>query len=315
MQKKLGVDQSIVICPVNLEKTIGSWWGLPLISKRENSKILGAWDIVFQEWEYPFGKYIEIHSSPLINATIDEIIKIKTPSLDSWDFEAYKKLLVKYQDFFVWLNMNGCFDFARFQRGSEQFFVDLALEPKNVEILLDKVNELAISFLEKCMEKIKWLVDGVYVGDDFGTQNGLVISPSMWRKYIKPRYKKLVSVVKKYGLKYCHHSCGGVRQIIPDMIELGFDVLNPVQPLAFGMDPYELGEEFGKDIAFYGGIDEQKTLPNGSVEDVKSEVLHRIKTLGKYGGYIVAPSHAFQPDTPIENVIAVYETVHGNKIS
>jgi len=179
LQKKLGVDQSIVICPVNLEKTIGSWWGLPLISKRENSKILGAWDIVFQEWGYPFGKYIEIHSSPLINATIDEIIKIKTPSLDLWDFEAYKKLLVKYQDFFVWLNMNGCFDFVRFQRGSEQFFVDLALEPKNVEILLDKVNELAISFLEKCMEKIKWLVDGVYVGDDFGTQNGLVISPSM----------------------------------------------------------------------------------------------------------------------------------------
>lgn len=315
LQKKFGVDQSIVICPVNLEKTIGSWWGLPLISKRENGKILGAWDIVFQEWEYPFGKYIEIHSSPLINATIDEIIKVKTPSLDLWDFEAYKKLLVKYQDFFVWLNMNGCFDFARFQRGSEQFFIDLALEPKNAEILLDKVNELAISFLEKCMEKIKGLVDGVYVGDDFGTQNGLVISPSMWRKYIKPRYKELVSVVKKYGLKYCHHSCGGVRQIIPDMIELGFDVLNPVQPLAAGMDPYELGEEFGKDIAFYGGIDEQKTLPNGSVEDVKSEVLHRIKTLGKYGGYIVAPSHAFQPDTPIENVIAVYETVHGNKIS
>ena len=173
------------------------------------------------------------------------------------------------------------FDFARFQRGSEQFFVDLALEPKNAEILLDNVNECAISFLEKCMEKIKGLVDGVYVGDDFGTQNGLAISPSMWRKYIKPRYKKLVSVVKKYGLKYCHHSCGGVRQIIPDMIELGFDVLNPVQPLAFGMDPYALGEEFGKDIAFYGGIDEQKTLPNGSVEDVKSEVLHRIKTLGK----------------------------------
>ena len=207
------------------------------------------------------------------------------------------------------------FDFARFQRGSEQFFVDLALEPKNAEILLDKVNECAISFLEKCMEKIKGLVDGVYVGDDFGTQNGLAISPSMWRKYIKPRYKKLVSVVKKYGLKYCHHSCGGVRQIIPDMIELGFDVLNPVQPLAFGMDPYALGEEFGKDIAFYGGIDEQKTLPNGSVEDVKSEVFHRIKTLGKYGGYIVAPSHAFQPDTPMENVIAVYETVQGNKIT
>lgn len=314
LQKKLGVDQSIVICPVNTSRTIGSWWGLPLISKNSDGKILGAWDIVFQEWNYPYGKYIEIHNSPLVNATLDEIINVKPPSLDLWDFEAYRNLLNRYQDFFVWLNMNGCFDFARFQRGNEQFFIDLAMEPKLAEILLDKVNELAIDFLEKCMEKIKGLVDGVYVGDDFGTQNGLVISPDMWRKYIKPRYKKLLSVVKKHNLKYCHHSCGGVRQIIPDMIEIGFDVLNPVQPLAAGMDPTELGEEFGKDIAFYGGIDEQKTLPNGSVEDVKSEVLQRIKTLGKFGGYIVAPSHAFQPDTPIKNVIAVYEAVYGNEI-
>jgi len=123
LQKKLGVDQSIVICPVNLEKTIESWWGLPLISKRENGKILGAWDIVFQEWEYPFGKYIEIHSSPLINATIDEIIKVKQPSLDLWDFEAYKELLIKYQDFFVWLNMNGCLTLRDFKEAANSFLL------------------------------------------------------------------------------------------------------------------------------------------------------------------------------------------------
>jgi uroporphyrinogen decarboxylase len=95
------------------------------------------------------------------------------------------------------------------------------------------------------------------------------------------------------------------------MIDLGFDVLNPIQPLAKDMEPEKLGREFGSDIAFYGGIDEQQTLPQGTVEDVKNEVLHRIETLGKHGGYIVAPSHAFQPDTPVENVLAVYEAVHG----
>ena len=126
--------------------------------------------------------------------------------------------------------------------------------------------------------------------------------------------KLLLPAVKRHDLKYCHHSCGGIRPIIPDLIEIGVDVLNPIQPLAAGMDPEELGIEFGKDISFYGGIDEQETLPNGTTEDVRNEVKSRINTLGKYNGYIVAPSHAFQPDTPIENVIAVYETVLNESI-
>jgi uroporphyrinogen decarboxylase len=309
LQKALGVDQSIVICPVNTKKAIGNWWGLPLLSKRRDRTILGAWNIVFQEWKYPYGTYIEIQSYPLVEATIDEILKIEPPSLDLWDFNAYKDILSKYKDFFVWMNMNGCFDFARFQRGSEKFFMDLALEPGKAEILLDKVNDFSICFFEKAISKVKGLVDGVYLGDDFGTQNGLVISPDMWRKYIKPRYKKLISVIKNHGLIYCHHSCGGIKPIIPDMIEIGVDVLNPIQPLAAGMEPDALGNEFGKDLTFYGGIDEQRTLPKGTVQEVKMEVIHRLKTLGKYGGYIVAPSHAFQPDTPIENILAVYETV------
>ena len=160
---------------------------------------------------------------------------------------------------------------------------------------------------------MKGKIDGVFVGDDFGTQQGLLISPEMWRKYVKTRYKKLISVIKSYGLKYCHHSCGGIRPIIPDLIEIGIDVLHPIQPLAAGMNNKELSREFGKELTFYGGIDEQRTLPNGSPEDVKREVRERINTLGKYGGYIVAPSHAFQPDTPMENVIAVYEEVLGYK--
>lgn len=210
--------------------------------------------------------------------------------------------------------MNGCFDFARFIRGTEKFFMDLACEPIKAEILMEKVNDLAIDFFNKCMEEIGDLVDGVYLGDDWGTQQGLAISPDMWRKYIKPRYKKLVSLIKSKNLKYCHHTCGGVYPIIKDMIDLGFDVLNPVQPLAKDMDPEKLGKEFGADIAFYGGIDEQQTLPQGTVGDVKNEVFRMMETLGKYGGYIVAPSHAFQPDTPIENVLAMYEAVLGNSL-
>jgi uroporphyrinogen decarboxylase len=250
-----------------------------------------------------------------VNATYDDIKKVRLPSMDLWDFEGYKDIISKYKDSFIWMNMNGCFDIARFQRGTENFLIDLVVEPKKAEVLLNKSNELAIQFFENAIKKIKGQVDGIYCGDDFGTQNGLLISPEMWRKYIKPKYKELVSVIKSHGLKYCHHSCGGIRQIIPDMIEIGFDILNPIQPLAAGMDPEEIGKEYGKDIAFYGGIDEQRTLPNGSPDDVKNEVLHRIQTLGANDGYIVAPSHAFQPDTPIENILALYETVLGHNIS
>jgi len=315
LQKKLGVDQSIVICPTS-ENTVGNWWGLPLLSRLEDGRFLGAWGIVFREFEYSYGTYIEIDSSPLRDVdNISDLINHPSPSLELWDYDSYREVLKNYKDFFVWLNMNGCFDFARFMRGTEEFFMDLVYEPRKAEVLLDKVNELAIEFFGRCIEKVKDLVDGVYLGDDFGTQQGLAISPDMWRKYIKPRYKKLISIIKDNDLKYCHHSCGGVYPIIPDMIELGVDVLNPIQPLARGMEPEILGKEFGKDIAFYGGIDEQRTLPCGTVEDVKNEVLNRIDTLGRYNGYIVAPSHAFQPDTPIENVIAVYEAVLGAQIN
>lgn len=314
LQKSLGVSSSIVICPVDPSKTVGNWWGLPLLSRLDDGRIKGAWDIVFQEWEYPYGTYIEIESSPLREAGLDDLKNVEIPSLDLWDFDSYAEVLKEYQGFFVWMNMNGCFDFARFQRGTEEFFTDLALEPIKAEILLDKVNELAVRFFEKCISKVSGLVDGVYLGDDFGTQSGLAISPDMWRKYIKPRYSQLVSIIKGHGLKYCHHSCGSVDKIIPDMIDIGFDVLNPIQPLAKGMDPERLSRSFGKDICFYGGIDEQYTLPNGSVEDVKEEVRHRMETLGRNNGYIVAPSHAFQPDTPVENVLAVYEEVNGNSL-
>jgi len=314
LKKKLGVDQSIVICPTTSD-TIGNWWGLPLLSKLEDGRILGAWGIIFREFKYSYGTYIEIDSSPLVCADDIEILKRHpSPALDLWDFDAYREVLEKYKEFFIWMNMNGCFDFARYIRGTEQFFIDLAYEPEKAEILLDKVNELAISFFERCFSVVGDLVDGVYLGDDWGTQQGLAISPEMWKKYIKPRYKKLLALIKSSGLKYCHHTCGGVYPIIAEMIDLGFDVLNPIQPLAKDMDPEKLGKEFGSDIAFYGGIDEQRTLPRGTVEDVKNEVLNRMNTLGKYGGYIVAPSHAFQPDTPVENVLAVYEAVSGQNI-
>jgi uroporphyrinogen decarboxylase len=316
LQRRLGIDQAIVICPTNPERTVGNWWGLPLLERLTDGRMRGAWGILFREFEYPFGTYIEIDSCPLQGASsLAELAEVPEPSLELWDFRGLKEVLALYPDTFVWLNMNGCFDFARFMRGTEQFLMDMVAAPEMAEVLLDKVNRLAISFFQECMKAAGNSFDGVYLGDDFGTQQGMLMSPDIWRRLIRPRYERLLSVIKAHGKKYCHHTCGGVREIIPDLIDMGVDVLNPIQPLATGMDPEELAEEFGEKIAFYGGIDEQRTLPTGTPADVRSEVLHRIGTLGRHGGYIVAPSHAFQPDTPLENVLAVYETVLDRRIT
>ena len=315
LQRRLGIDQSIVICPTNPNKTVGNWWGLPLLERLPDGRLRGAWGIMFREFLYSYGTYIEIDSCPLQETdSVAELSNMPTPSLDLWDFEALKSVLPNYADMFVWLNMNGCFDFARFMRGTEPFLLDMATAPEKAEVLLDKVNDLAIAFFRKSLATAGELFDGVYLGDDFGTQQGMVMSPRMWRALIRPRYEKLLSVIKGAGKSYAHHTCGGVRPIIPDLIEMGVDVLNPIQPLAAGMDPEELGTEFAEHISFYGGIDEQRTLPKGSARDVQEEVRHRIRTLGRCGGYIVAPSHAFQPDTPLANVLAVYETVLGRAV-
>jgi uroporphyrinogen decarboxylase len=309
LQKLLGVDLSKVACPINKKKTIGNWFGMPIKYRRDDGIMIGAWEMQFIEKDYGGGTYTELAGYPLAGV---EDVKVfedwPMPELDLYDYSLLKEVLPRHSDFFVILNMNGCFDFSRYIRGTEEFLLDMAIDPIKADILLEKVNDFAIMYLDRCIEVGKGLIDGVYCGDDFGTQQGLLFSPEMFRRFIKPRYKKLIERVHSYGLKYFHHSCGSIRDILPDMIEIGFDVINPIQPLAKGMEPGSLAREFGNDIVFYGGIDEQHTLPHGKADDVRKEVEYCIKTLGKGGNYIVAPAHGFQTDTSIENILTMYKT-------
>ena len=239
----MGIDLSKVACPINSAKTIGNWFGMPIKYKREDGLMIGAWEMQFVEKEYGGGKYIEFEGYPLAGVEDTKVFEKlgPCPEMDLFDYKKLAAVLPLHRDFYVILNMNGCFDFARYIRGTEDFLMDLMLDPVKAEILMEKVNDFAIAYLDKCMEVGTGLIDGVYCGDDFGTQNGLLFSPDVFRKYIKPRYKKLVETVHSYGLKYFHHSCGSIRPIIPDLIEIGFDVLNPIQPKAAGMEPLFAG--------------------------------------------------------------------------
>lgn len=155
-------------------------------------------------------------------------------------------------------------------------------------------------------------VDIVLTGDDFGTQRGMLIYPQIWRRIFKPRYARVFRELKELNpaIKIAYHSCGSIVPIIPDLIEIGLDILNPLQPRAAGMDGKILKKKYGDRLSFFGAIDEQKVLPFKSPEEVKEEVRVKISDLAPGGGYILAPAHNIQPDTPLENIFAMYEAVN-----
>jgi uroporphyrinogen decarboxylase len=156
-------------------------------------------------------------------------------------------------------------------------------------------------------------VDIIYLGDDFGSQSSMLISPEMFREFFKPRYAKLYARFREINpaVRIAHHSCGYILPIIDDFVELGLDVLNPIQPLA--MDPSEIKKRFGKRLTLWGTVDEQRVLPFGTAEEVASEVKLRLRTVAPGGGFILAPAHNVQADTPLANILALYETAqrHG----
>jgi len=150
-------------------------------------------------------------------------------------------------------------------------------------------------------------VDLIWTGDDFGTQQGMVIPPAVWREFFKERYAKLFSEFKRRNpaIKIAYHSCGNILPIISDLIEIGLDILNPIQPRA--INPEELKKKFGKRLCFWGGVDIQYALPFGTPKDVEEEVKLRLSQLDANGGLILSPAHNVQYDTSVENVLAFYE--------
>lgn len=208
----------------------------------------------------------------------------------------------------------GVFELSQWMRGPEQFFMDLLAEPELAEALLDKALDLKMRYWTSVFEVLGNLVDLTYDSDDYGTQRSLIISPETWRQMIKPRVAELTKMAHAHGAKTFLHSCGAVRPLIPDLIEAGVDVINPVQVSAAGMDSRELKREFGRDIVFWGGgVDTQRTLPYGSPSDVRDEVRRRLDDLMPGGGFVFAPVHNIQADVPPQNLIAMWETVreHG----
>jgi len=214
-------------------------------------------------------------------------------------FDGLEEQIATHEDMFLLAWVGDFFERAHFMRGLPQLLADLHLNPQFVHDLLDKIMEFLLGNLNQLAELG---VDGIFLSDDYGHQHSLLMSPNHWREFIKPRLKKLFAEIKSKGLFTFLHSCGNVSQIIPDLIEIGLDVLHPIQPEA--MDIWSLKAKYGDKLAFYGGIGTQQTLPRGTPEEVEAEVRRTVNIMSKSGGYILAPGITLQHDVPLENILA-----------
>lgn len=205
----------------------------------------------------------------------------------------------------------GAFEHSFWLRSYEKFYTDLLLHPEYVLMLQRKLTDVKIKYWNSVLSEVGDLVDIVVETNDAGSEQGPLVSPKLFRKYAVPFMKELYSFIKKKAshVKILFHSCGSVYDVIPDIIETGVDILNPIQVSAKKMDSKVLKKEFGKDLTFWGGIDTQKVLPRGTPEEVRDEVKRRIDEMAPGGGYILGTVHNILADVPPENIVAMYETL------
>lgn len=264
----------------------------------------------YENVDYGLGIYEECVNRPLANFTsIEEIEKNYTwPSPDWWDYKSLPHQIEAYKLYPIQGGGSEPFLIYKDLRGQEQAFIDLIENPEMVHYCLDKLFNLAYEITLRILEIIPGEVMLTYVAEDMGAQNDLMFSPAQIREFLLPGMKKIIDLSHQAGAFVFHHNDGSIRKIIPDMIEAGIDILNPIQWRCASMDRAELKRDFGDKIIFHGGVDNQYTLPFGTVEEVKKEVADNLQILGKGGGYILAPCHNIQPITPVENIIALYKT-------
>jgi uroporphyrinogen decarboxylase len=243
----------------------------------------------------------------LSGPSLDNFQFPKVSDLFDKDFETKSLQLIEQQkdNFVVAAYGFGLFERSWVLRGFENVLMDVVDNLDFYEELLDKLLDHQMEILERLL---KLPVDGIWFFDDWGYQQGVLIGPNRWRKLFKSRYEKLYRRTHDSGKYVLSHCCGSIDKILPDVIEIGLDVYQSVQPEAKNSNPYDLKKKFGKDITFWGGLGSQDMIPFRSPSEIKDEIRNLCQNMSKNGGYILGPSKEIQPETPIENIIAVVET-------
>ena len=287
---------------------------LPAVPRRElsSNRLIDDWGVVWEQ--RPAVPYYEVADVPLRHATVDDLETYPWPVLASpvrfeGPAEEAQALHENTQYAIVALGYLTAFEHIQHLRGLDTWLMDLAADPEFAHAILRKVTDLMVAGLEKYLDAVGPYIDLITFSDDLGSQRAPLMSPSMYRRMIKLYRAEIISAIKKRSkAKVFFHSCGNIYPLIGDLIEIGVDVLNPVQVSAGEMgDTARLKREFGSNVTFCGGVDTQWVLTHGTQEDVRAEARRRIGDLAPGGGYILAAVHCIQPDVPPQNVLAMFD--------
>ena len=263
----------------------------------------------YRDMHYATGFYRECVYQPLAEyGSVEEIEReYSWPSIDDYDFSVVREQLAGWEGYPVRGGGSEPFlDYVNL-RGRTQAFLDLFMNKEIVHHCLDEMFNFRYEYTENIYREIPGEVVFSYVAEDLGSQRTLLFSPAIIHEFFIPRMKRMIDLAHRHGVYAFFHSDGAIRKILPDMVEVGIDVLNPIQWRCLGMERKSLKKDFGDEVVFHGGMDNQQTLPFGSPEDVRMEVRENMAFLGGGRGYILAPCHNIQPLTPIENILTMYE--------
>ena len=281
----------------------------------ENVDSYDMWGAGYKSVRYATGAYSEAAHLPFRDMkTMDEVEAHPWPSPDDYDYSVIPAQCEAVADYAICAGGAGIPDIVNGVsrgRGMEQVVVDIEIEDEAGIAIIDHRVDFYYEYCRRTLEAADGKIDILCLGEDCGTQNGPLFSPETFNRFFRPRLKRFIDLAHEFGAYAMLHSCGSNRALMPAFVEMGLDIEDAMQPEAAGMDPEEIKNEFGSDLTFCGLISTQETLPYGTVEDCRAEARHRIEVIGRNGGYIFSPAHCIQPDTPLENVLAIYEAVNG----
>lgn len=268
------------------------------------------WGMRNRPIRYPTGTYYELCYNPLAEAkTVDDLNAYRWPQADWFDYSEMREAAKKAREKQVLMcGYMAPFYYHNLLRGLEQSLIDPLEDPDFTHAFLDRLSDYFYTHHRRLFEACDGLIDVAQVTDDYGSQSGPMIGLETFREFYKPHLKRFIGLCKEFNIMVFHHDDGSMRAFLPDLVEMGIDVLNPVQWTCPGMELEPLKREFGKKLCFHGGVENQRILPFGTPDEVRAEVRHCIDALASDGtGYILCSCHNLQPVTPVENIVAMYD--------
>ena len=270
--------------------------------------------IAREGWEQSYWEVVE-HPLAHCQTAADVDAYDGWPSPDWFDYSVIRQQCAAYGEACVVfegdrLNRIAQLKPAMYLRGFGQILVDMLLAPEVFQAIVAHLCDFYLEYERRILEAAQGGINLLMTGDDFGTQDGPMISVADWRKYLKPGFAAFIELAHRYDVPVMHHTCGAISELIPDFVGAGLDVLQSLQPGTRGMDYRRIKQEFGRDLAFQGGISVQTTMPRGTPAEVRTQVKRLFEIMKPNGGFIAGTSHNIQADTPVENVLALIEAYH-----